>query len=84
MPTRRLAFLAFFVLVVSNWLGAMILAITKAMKAVSLRLGSLRGSSYRINSMMNFVKAESPIAAWKQARRRGIRMIRRDIYICTL
>ena len=45
MPTRRLAFLAFFVLVVSNWLGAMILAITKAMKAVSLRLGSLRAQA---------------------------------------
>ena len=59
MPTRRLAFLASFVLVVSNWPGAMILAITKAMKAISLCSGSLRGSSHRINPMINFVKAES-------------------------
>ena len=60
MPSRRLAFLAFFVLVVSNWPGAMILTITKAMKAIYLRSGSLRGSSHRINPMINFVTAESP------------------------
>ena len=57
VPTRRLAFLAFFALVVLNWPGVMILAMTKAMKAIYLRSGCLRGSSHRISPI---VKVESP------------------------
>ena len=54
MLTRRLAFLAPFELVVSNWPGVMM----TVMKAIPVFF--LRGSSHQINWRMDLVTAKSP------------------------